>query len=72
MDDKQQLQQDRREARRKRRMKNQAMAYIVLVLFITVLAAGIVLGVRQLTAGRQAEEAAHQDSQDAQIGRAHV
>lgn len=65
MDDKQQLQQDRREARRKRRMKNQAMAYIVLVLFITVLAAGIVLGVRQLTAGRQAEEAAHQDSQDA-------
>ena len=40
---------DRREIRRKRRHRNQVIAYIVLFLFMTFLAAGIVLGVKMYT-----------------------
>ena len=40
---------DRREIRRKRRHRNQVIAYIILFLFITFLAAGIVLGVKMYT-----------------------
>lgn len=56
---------DRREARRKRRIRNQAIAYIVVALFITVTAAGIVWGVRQLADGRQDVESSNGSSQDA-------
>ena len=40
---------DRREIRRKRRRRNQVIAYIVLFLFITFLSAGIVYGVKMYT-----------------------
>lgn len=40
---------DRREIRRKRRHRNQVIAYIVLFLFITFLSAGIVYGVKMYT-----------------------
>lgn len=64
MDNRQQVQQEKREARRKRRVRNQVIAYIVLILLITVFAVAIVLGVKQLTAGRRAQEAEQQSSQD--------
>lgn len=62
MNDKQQMQQDKREARRKRRIRNQVLSYIILIFFIFALALGIVFGVKQLTAGRQEK----QDQQDEQ------
>lgn len=57
-------QQEKREARRKRRVRNQVIAYVTVIFFITVFAVAIVLGVKQLTAERRAEEAAQQSSQD--------
>lgn len=64
MDNRQQVQQEKREARRKRRVRNQVIAYIVLIFLITVFAVAIVLGVKQLTAGRRARETEQQSSQD--------
>lgn len=43
------LQQERREARRRRRKRNQFLAYLVVVLFILLIAFGIVEGVQYLT-----------------------
>jgi beta-N-acetylhexosaminidase len=40
---------DRRELRRKRRRKNQIMAYAVVIVFIAVIACGIVFGVKLIT-----------------------
>lgn len=62
MDDRQ---QEKREARRKRRIRNQAIAYIAVMLMIVAGAAGVVLGVRQFTANRQASKDAQGDSQAA-------
>lgn len=69
MDEKQQEKRDdsqaaKREARRKRRIRNQAIAYIVVALFITVTAAGVVWGVRQLAESRQDAEGANGSSQE--------
>ena len=63
MDDRQQIQQEKREARRKRRVRNQVTAYAVLILLITAFAVLIVLGVNQLTAGHRASEEEQQSSQ---------
>ncbi len=50
-------QQERRDARRKRRVRNQILAYTTVVVFIIAVAAGIVLGVHYLTrASRQNEQ----------------
>lgn len=61
-------QQEKREARRKRRIRNQVLAYIVVMVFITAAAGGVVLGIRQLAGRRQAEKDAQKDSQAALEG----
>jgi len=48
MSDKERVQQDKREARRKKRIRSQIAAYSVLVVLILGLAAGIVMGVNYL------------------------
>lgn len=65
MDDKQQVQQDKREARRKRRVRNQIFAYLGVLMIMTAVAAGLVVGARYLTERRHAEEENQQSSQDA-------
>lgn len=63
MDDRQ---QDKREARRKRRIRNQVIAYIAVMLLIAAGAAGVVLGVRQLVGkNRQDKQEAQGNSQAA-------
>lgn len=62
MDDKQ---QEKKTARRKRRIRNQTIAYIVVMLFIAAVAAGAVLAVRQLTENRRAAQEAQDNSQAA-------
>lgn len=64
MDNRQEVQQEKREERRKRRIRNQALAYIAVIFFITILAVVIVLGVRQLMTARQARQAEQQSSQE--------
>lgn len=65
MDDKQQIQQDKREARRKRRVRNQIFAYLGVLVIMTGVAVGVVMGVRYLTEKRQLAEENQQSSQDA-------
>lgn len=60
-------QQDRREARRKRRQRNQIMAYVTVILFIVLLAVGIVVGVKYLTQTAQEEEEVKQQQMDAML-----
>ena len=62
MDDRQ---LEKREARRKRRLRNQVISYTVVVLFITAVAAGAVWGVRQLTADRREAKDSQDESQAA-------
>ena len=54
---------DRREIRRKRRQRNQVIAYIVLFLFIVFLAAGIVLGVKTYTERQKQNDSQTNQSQ---------
>lgn len=54
--------QNRREARRKRRVRSQIAAYSIISILLLGAAAGVVLGVRQLTAER--EERQEQDNRD--------
>ncbi len=61
-------QQEKREARRKRRIRNQVLAYIAVAVFITAAAGGVVLGIRQLAERRQAERDAQKESQAALEG----
>ena len=57
MDDKKQMQEEKREARRKRRIQNQILAYLALILLILAVAGGIVFAVGEITAAiRQREE----------------
>lgn len=56
--------QEKREIRRKRRIRNQVMAYIVMIILLLAAAAGIVFGVRMLTNSREAAEQEAQDRQD--------
>ena len=58
---------DRREIRRKRRHRNQVIAYIVLFLFITFLAAGIVLGVKMYTERQKQSDTQTNQSQVEEI-----
>lgn len=58
----------KREARRKRRIRNQLFAYLVVVVFILVLAAGIVFGVQYLTKAAKNNEEAKQDQVDQMLG----
>lgn len=60
MDDKEQA---RREARRKRRIRNQVLSYIALALFMIGIAAAVVIGLRRYTTARQAEEESRQSEQ---------
>ena len=46
-------QQKKREARKKRRVRNQVIAYTVMGILILALAAGIVFGVNSLLKGRR-------------------
>lgn len=62
MDDRQ---REKREARRKRRLRNQVISYIVVVLFIAGVAAGAVWGLRRLTADRREEKESQDESQAA-------
>ena len=58
---------DRREIRRKRRHRNQVIAYIILFLFITFLAAGIVLGVKMYTERQKQSDTQTNQSQVEEI-----
>lgn len=58
-------QKDKREARRKRRIRNQAAAYIAVMLLIAAGAAGVVLGVRQIAKNRQDTKDSQGDSKAA-------
>lgn len=60
MDDRQ---QEKREARRKRRIRNQVIAYMTVMLLIAAGAAGVVFGVRQITENRRASQEQQGDSQ---------
>lgn len=60
MDDKEQT---RREARRKRRIRNQVFSYIALALFIAGMVAAVIIGLNKYTASRRAEEESRQSEQ---------
>lgn len=66
MDSRDELQSKRREERKKRRVRNQIIAYIVTVLLILALAAGIVFGVNYLLKGRQDTGQNRQEAQQSQ------
>ncbi len=63
-----QEQLERREARRRRRVRNQIMAYATVVIFILVVAVGIVLGVQYLTKESAQQEQQQQEQVDQLIG----
>lgn len=63
MEDKKELDRQKREARKKRRVRNQIVAYIVMVLFLLVLAAGIVFGVNWLLKERRGAQQREQEQQ---------
>lgn len=58
-------QQEKREARRKRRIRNQLISYTVLAFFVLLLAAGVLFGARAFSESRQAKQASQQSSQAA-------
>lgn len=63
-DEKQQAQEEKREVRRKRRIRNQILAYVVLILLILAAAVGIVMAVKQIAnSARQQEEDEKKESQ---------
>ena len=63
-----QEQLERREARRKRRIRNQMMAYATVVFFILLVAAGIVFGVQALTKESQKQEQVQKEQVEQLIG----
>lgn len=62
MDDRQ---WEQREARRKRRIRNQLISYAVLAALALAIAAGVILGARALTAERNEQQEQQQSSQEA-------
>lgn len=62
MDEKQ---QEKREARRKRRIRNQIISYTVLGAMVLLIAAGVILGVRAFTADKDRQQEAIESSQAA-------
>ncbi|MCM1303378.1 MAG: beta-N-acetylhexosaminidase [Lachnospiraceae bacterium] len=65
MEENNQAKEDRREARRKRRLRNQIAAYLTVIILILAVGTGIVWGVNKLTIERQNAEQEAQASQDA-------
>lgn len=65
MEENNQAKEDRREARRKRRMRNQIVAYLTVIVLILAAGTGIVWGVGRLTADRRNDKEESQASQDA-------
>ncbi len=65
MEEYNQAKEDRREARRRRRLRNQIAAYITVIILILGAGAGIVWEVKNLTEGREEAEQEAQASQDA-------
>lgn len=63
-----QNQQERREARRKRRQRNQIASYMTVIIFIILLAVGIVMGVNKLTQTAKEQQEVQQDKVDAMLG----
>ena len=64
MDEKQQIQDEKRAIRRKRRIRNQILAYSALIILILAAATGIVVSVRQITeASQQHEQEIKEESQ---------
>lgn len=51
-----QAEQERREARRKRRIRNQILAYLTVLVFITVIAGGVMFGVKWFTTDRPVDQ----------------
>lgn len=65
MEENNQAKEDRREARRKRRIRNQIVAYITVILLILAVGTGIVWGAGRLTEARRDAQQESQASQDA-------
>ncbi len=63
-----QLQQEKRETRRKRRIRNQILAYAAVAAFVIAFAAGIVFGVHYLTKESRRQEQQKQDQVDQVLG----
>lgn len=63
-----QEQLERREARRKRRVRNQIMAYATVIIFILVVAVGIVFGVQYLTKESKQQEQQKQEQVSELVG----
>lgn len=61
-------QKERREARRKRRIRNQIMAYATVIVFLLLFAAGIVFGVQYLTQESKKNESEKQEQVQQMIG----
>ena len=68
MDQNTQEQLERREARRKRRVRNQILAYVTVIVFILAVAVGIVFGVRYLTEESRKKEQEKQNQVDDLLG----
>lgn len=58
------LSEERREYRRKRRQRNQILAYVFLFCIIALVAVGIVLGVKKIVGTKQQEEEVHVENQE--------
>ena len=63
-----QNQLDKREVRRKRRKRNQLLAYITVILFVFLLSVGIVFGVNHITHTAKEQEDEQQEMVDAMLG----
>ncbi len=61
---KSQTEAEKREYRRKRKQRNQALAYILLFMMMIVMAVGIVAGVKAIVGNKPAQEAAQESSQE--------
>ncbi len=68
MDQNTQEMMEKREARRKRRVRNQMLAYLTVIIFILLLAVGIVFGVQALTKESERQEQEQQEQVEQMIG----
>lgn len=59
--------QDRRAARRKRRLRNQIMAYVTLAVILLVIVGGSVFAVKYITGHKKAEQPPEQEAMDQQV-----
>ena len=61
-------QEEKRELRRKRRQRNQIAAYLTVIVFIIIVAVGIVFGVKTLTEKSEQKVAEQQDKLEEMLG----